>query len=198
MPVGATVLNPDNVLVGTANGPGIWIAPVGTKAPATVNTAPADPWQTLGYLSEDGVKVSQSTDSQNIMSWQSKSPLRSFVTSREVSLEFTMLELSKRNFELYFGQKIDDTTDPAEFSVTVRGDAPAYQYAVLLDLVDGDLITRLYYPRASLSQAGDMEVTQQGAIGLPVTMAAQDDSGVLVVMSRGKVAAPATAKGVQA
>lgn len=192
MPVGATVLNPDNVLVGTSNGPGIWIAPVGTKAPADVNTAPADPWNTLGYLSEDGVKVSQSTDSENIMSWQSKTPLRSFVTKREVSLEFTMLELSKRNFQLYFGQNID-AKDEAEFTVTVRGDEPAHQYAILLDLIDGDLITRLYYPRASLSQAGDMEVTQMGAVGLPVTMAAQDDNGTLVVMTRGKKTAPAKA-----
>lgn len=192
MPVNATVLNPDNVLVGTSNGPGIWVAPVGTAMPATVNTAPADPWNTLGYLSEDGVKVSQSTDSQNIMAWQTKTPLRSFVTSREVSLEFTMLELSKRNFQLYFGQKMD-AADEAEFSITVRGDEPAHQYAILLDLIDGDLITRLYYPRASLSQAGDMEVTQSGAIGLPVTMAAQDDNGVLVTMVRGKKAAPAKA-----
>ena len=192
MPIGAAVLNPDNVLVGTSNGPGIWIAPVGTKAPADVNTVPADPWQTLGYLSEDGVKVTQATDSQNIMSWQSKTPLRSFVTSREVSLEFTMLELSQRNFQLYFGQTIS-TGDPSEFSITVRGDEPAHhQYAVLLDLIDGDLITRLFYPRASLSQAGDMEVTQGGAIGLPVTMAAQDDNGVLVTMTRGKKTAPAT------
>jgi hypothetical protein len=192
MPIGATALNPDNVLVGTANGPGIWIAPVGTPAPATVTTVPADPWQTLGYLSEDGVKVSQSTDSENIMSWQSKTPLRSFVTKREVSLEFTMLELSKRNFQLYFGQNID-AKDDAEFSLTVRGDEPAHQYAVLLDLIDGDLITRLFYPRASLSQAGDMEVSQSGAIGLPVTMAAQDDSGTLVVMTRGKKPAPTKA-----
>jgi hypothetical protein len=195
MPVGATVLNPDNVLVGTSNGPGIWIAPVGTTAPANVNTAPTTPWQTLGYLSEDGVKVTQSTDSENIMSWQTKTPLRSFVTSREVMLEFTMLELSKRNFELYFGQKIEDTADPAEFSVTVRGDAPAYQYAILLDLIDGDLITRFVYPRASLNSAGDMEITQSGAIGLPVTMSAQDDNGVLVNMTRGKKAAPAKAAG---
>jgi hypothetical protein len=192
MPIGAAVMNPDNVLVGTSNGPGIWIAPVGTKAPSDVNTAPADPWNTLGYLSEDGVKVSQATDSQNIMSWQSKTPLRSFVTSREVSLEFTMIELSKRNFQLYFGQTIDGK-DESEFNITVRGDEPAHQYAMLLDLIDGDLITRLYYPRASLSQAGDMEVTQQGAIGLPVTMAAQDDNGVLVTMMRGKKTAPAKA-----
>jgi hypothetical protein len=186
MPVNATVLNPDNVLVGTSNGPGIWVAPVGTKAPTAVNIAPTTPWNTLGYLSEDGVKVSQATDSQNIMSWQSKTPLRSFVTSREVSLEFTMLELSKRNFQLYFGQTVDTGAETDEFEVTVRGDEPAHQYAVLLDLIDGDLITRLFYPRASLSQAGDMEVTQAGAIGLPITMAAQDDNGVLVVMTRGK------------
>jgi hypothetical protein len=65
----------------------------------------------------------------------------------------------------------------------------------LLDLVDGDLITRMYFPRVSLNEAGDMEITQQGAIGLPVTMAAQDDNGVLMTMDRAKVVAP-TAKAV--
>ena len=190
MPVNATVLNPDNVLVGTSNGPGIWIAPVGTAKPADVNTAPAAPWNTIGYLSEDGVKVSQSTDSENIMAWQSKAPLRSFITKREVMLEFTMLELSKRNFELYFGQKIVDQTDPTAFSVEVRADAPAYQYAVLLDLIDGDVVSRMYFPRASLNEAGDMEITQAGAIGLPVTLAAQDSNGVLMTLDKGTKPAP--------
>jgi len=194
MPVNATVLNPDNVIVGTSNGPGIWVAPVGTAKPATVTTAPAAPWNTIGYLSEDGVKVGQSTDSDNIMAWQSKAPLRSFITKREVTLEFTMLELSKRNFELYFGQQIVDATDPDAFSVEVRSDAPAYQYALLLDLIDGDVVNRMYFPRASLNQAGDMEVTQSGAVGLPVTLAAQDDSGVLMTLDRGKKPAPASVK----
>lgn len=188
MALGATSLNPDNVLIGTSKGPGIWIAPAGTAEPATADVAPAAPWVTLGYLSEDGVKWSTKTDSQSIMAWQSKAALRSFITKREVMAEFSMLEVSKQNFQLYFGQKVDfPPTDTGDFNIEVRSDAPSYTYALLLDLQDGDVVTRMYFPRASLSDAGDMEITQSGAIALPVTMAAQDDNGVLVNVTRATI-----------
>lgn len=190
----AQALNPDNVLVGTANGPGIYLAPVGTAFPTDVKTAPAAAWVALGYASEDGVKIGQSTTSESIKSWQSKTPVRTTVTEREFTLDFTLLEFSKANMALYFGAKFDATGDQQSFSFDVRSDAPSYTYALLIDQKDGDQVTRLCVPRVSLTDAGDLEIMQGGAMGLPLTFAAQDDSGVLMKVIRGSVAAPAGAE----
>ena len=187
-------LNPDAISIGTARKSGLYIAPVGTARPAKITDEPATPWQSLGYLSEDGVKWSQSTDNETVMTWQSRSPVRSFITKRELMAEFTLLELSERNFQLYFSQKMNAAPNAGiEFDLEIKSDSPAYTYALLMDVQDGDTITRLYFPRASLSDAGDMEVTQSGAIGLPVTMSAQDDNGTLSRVQRGSAVAPKAA-----
>ena len=191
----ATTLTPDNVLIGTSNGPGIWIAPEGTAAPTDTTTAPAAEWSTLGYLSEDGVTFSTSTDSESITPWQSRSPVRTVITGRELTVDFTMLEFNAQNVALYFSQTTPTETGGA-FSLDVKSDAPAQTHAVLIDVKDGDHVVRYFFPRATLSEAGDIEVTQSGAIGLPVTMSALDDAGTLLKIIKGAAvvkAAPASA-----
>jgi hypothetical protein len=188
-----TALVPDEVIIGTSNGPGIWVAPVGTAAPLTASAVPAAPWSTLGYLSEDGVTFSQSTDSEAITPWQSRAAVRTIITKRELNLEFTMLQFNEQNVALYFSSEEPASGD--SWDLEVRSDAPAKNYAILVDVKDGDNTVRYHFPRATLSEAGDMEVTKSGAIGLPVTMAAQDDNGVLAnIQFAGKTTAPAAAK----
>ena len=186
-------LLPDNVLIGTANGPGIWIAPVGTAAPVDADTALPAAWSTLGYLSEDGVSFGQSVDSESITPWQSKAPVRTIVTSRELSCEFTMLEFSAQNAALYFDQPAPVETD-GEFALTVRSDVPQQMYAIVIDVKDSVSAVRYHFPRASLSEAGDLEVTASGAMGLPVTLSALDDAGVLANIFKSNTAPVAVVK----
>jgi len=182
-----TALAPDNVLIGTSNGPGIWIAPEGTAAPTDTTTAPAAEWSTLGYLSEDGVTFGVSTDSESITPWQSRSPVRTIITGRELTVDFTMLEFNAQNVALYFSQDAPVETAGA-FALDVRSDGSSKTHCILVDVKDGDHVVRYFFPRATLSEAGDIEVTQSGAIGLPVTMQALDDSGVLVKIIKGAAA----------
>jgi hypothetical protein len=194
----STALNPDAVLIGTSNGPGIYIAPVGTAAPTDASTAPAAAWTTLGYLSEDGVTFGTSTNSENITPWQSRSPVRTIITSRELTVDFTMLEFSAQNVALYFGGETPTETAGA-FSMTVRSDSDVVNHAILVDVKDGDNVVRYHFPRATLSEAGDIEITQSGAVGLPVTLMAMDDAGVLCNIIKGSAtAAPAAAKATTA
>lgn len=173
-----TALMPDNVLIGTAKGPGIFIAPVGTAAPVDGATALPAAWSTLGYLSEDGVSFGSSISSESITPWQSKSPVRTIITGRELSAEFTMLEFTAQNAAIYFDQPMPVETD-GEFAMQVRSDLPQQMYAICIDVQDSIATVRYHFPRASLSEAGDLEVTASGAMGLPVTLAALDDGGVL-------------------
>lgn len=185
----ATALNPDNVLVGTANGPGIYLAPVGTAFPTDAKTAPEATWVALGYAADSGVKIGQKTTSDQIKVWQSKVPVRTMVTEREVTLEFSLLEFTKANMQLYFGAKFDATGAQDAFNFDVRSDTPSYTYALLIDQRDGDNVTRICIPRATLSDAGDIEISAGGAMALPMTFAAQDDSGVLMKVLKGSATA---------
>ncbi len=176
----ATTLQADDVLIGTANGPGIWMAPVGTSAPTDATTALPVDWSTLGYLSEDGVTLSQSTNSEDIYPWQGRSPVRTMITERNLAMEFSMFEFNEQNLQLYFGmeQAAQGTADA--WSLNVVSNAPAQIYSFVIDVADLDVKVRYYIPRGSLSDAGDLEITDSGVMALPVTLKTLDAAGELM------------------
>ena len=176
----ATELQADDVLIGTANGPGIWMAPVGTAAPTDATTALAVDWSTLGYLSEDGVTLSQSTNSEDIYPWQGRSPVRTMITERNLSMEFSMFEFNEQNLQLYFGMEQAKQGSADSWSLNVVSNAPSQIYSFVIDVADLDVKVRYYIPRGSLSDAGDLEITDAGVMALPVTLKTLDSAGELM------------------
>ena len=176
----ATELQADDVLIGTANGPGIWMAPVGTTAPTDATTALAAEWSTLGYLSEDGVTLSQSTNSEDIYPWQGRSPVRTMITERNLSMEFSMFEFNEQNLQLYFGMEQAKQGSADSWSLNVVSNAPSQIYSFVIDVADLDVKVRYYIPRGSLSDAGDLEITDAGVMALPVTLKTLDSAGELM------------------
>jgi hypothetical protein len=179
---GSLCLNPDEVQVGTANGPGIYLAPPGTTPPPATGDWPS-PWECLGYLSDDGPTIAQSTDSEDITPWQSVVPIKSIITSRGVTCQFVMWQLNERTIGLYF-----DVTPPAlgtggELEFDVRTDTPQQLYSVGIDSADAARIFRVSFYRASLTDAGDMQIQRGAVIPLDVTLSALDDGGRLAHVS---------------
>lgn len=184
------MLNPGHVQVGTANGPGIYLAPAGTAGPENTTDPWPSPWRSLGYLSDDGPTISQSTDSEDITPWQSITPIRSVITSRGVELQFTMWELDEVTLALYFDAEVPESNDGV-INMQIRTDSPQHIYAVGIDSQDAERVLRITFPRASLSDAGDMEIQRGAAVPLDVTLSALDFGGVLANVVLG----PGTAQG---
>jgi hypothetical protein len=175
----ATTINPDEVQVGTANGPGIWLAPSGTAMPDDTATAFPSPWAILGYLSDDGPTVGQSTDSNDIVPWQSVVPLRSVITSRSVTLQFVLWQLNQLTLGLYFDADPPVPAADGSIDMSVRTDTPQHLYAIAIDAADAERVLRIGFTRASLTDSGDMQIQRGAAIPLDCTLTALDDAGVL-------------------
>jgi hypothetical protein len=193
----APALDPTEVQVGTANGPGIWIAEAGTEPPEHTYDDFADDaeWHLLGYLSEDGPTVGVSTDSEDLTPWQSRVPIRSVITGRQITLQFVMWQLNERTLALYFDA--DPPTPAADGSIDMelRSDAPSHLYAVAIDTRDGDRVFRVTFGRASLSDAGDMDISSGAAVPLDVTLSALDQGGVLGLVQLGPAESAARGNG---
>ena len=189
----AQALDPTEVQVGTANGPGIWLSDAGTDPPANTWDEFADTpgWDLLGYLSEDGPTVGVSTDSEDLTPWQSRVPIRSVITGRQITLQFVMWQLNERTLALYFDA--DPPTPAADGSIEMelRSDAPSHLYAAAIDSRDGDRVFRVSFGRASLSDAGDMDISSGAAVPLDVTLSALDDGGKLGLVQLGPAEDPA-------
>ena len=180
-------LDPGDVQIGTANGPGIYLAPAGTPGPATAQDDWAAPWRVLGYLSDDGPTVAQDTNSEQITPWQSKVPIRTVITSRGVTLQFVLWQLNPMTLALYFDADVPPDTGEDDLDMDIRTDTQQHVYAVGIDARDTDQVLRLIFPRASLSDAGDMQIQAGAAVPLDCTLSALDDGGTLVRIVRGKI-----------
>lgn len=185
--VGAYTMDPNEVQIGTNNGPGLYLAPVGTAGPAdTVTPWPAG-WDILGYLSADGPKIGQTTNTNEIIPWQSMVPLRTVITSRAITLNFIMWQINERTLALYFDSPVPTATAGA-FVLPVSSSGDQQLYAVGVDAADGDECMRILFGRASLSAVSDMPIKRGEAVPLDVTLSALDDSGTLATILVGPTA----------
>lgn len=191
-------LNSDRLLLGTANGPGLWLAPINTAPPTDVTTPWPAGWVSLGYASEDGPTVSSSTDSTDIRGWQSLGVLRSVITGRTVTVQFQLLEWSAQNLALYWDIDVPTIAADGSFQFDVRSDQAGQRHSMGVDVKDGENQVRLIFPRVQLNAAGDMQF-QRGALAvLDVTFSALETNGMLLqvigtVPSAGSSAAAASA-----
>jgi hypothetical protein len=177
-------MDPTQVQVGTANGPGLYLAPAGTPMPADTAAPWATPWSILGYLSADGPTVGQNTSHNDITPWQSVVPLRSVITARQITMKFVMWQLNPETMALYFDADVPTATAGA-FTMDVRSDTPQHIYSVGIDAADAEQIMRIGFTRASLTDAADMAIKRGEAIPLEVTLTGLDDAGVLATVMLG-------------
>jgi hypothetical protein len=178
-------LLPEEVQVGTPNGPGIYVAPPGTVAPETTSDDWADPWKCLGYLSEDGPTVGSSSDSEDLTPWQSVAPIKTIITSRSVTLQFVMWQLNPETLALYFDTDVPTAGTGGEIDMDIRTDQAGHTYAVGIDSRDGNRVLRISFLRASLSDAGDMQIQRGAVVPLDVTLSALETSGSLARVQLG-------------
>lgn len=183
-------LNSDNAIVGTANSVGIYMAPVGTAAPVDTTSAWGAGWETAGYIHEDGITLAIETESESLKAWQSKSPLRTVITGKELTVEFNMLEITPRTMGVFFDEDAPTGSDDA-FTMNVTSEGKAKNYAIGIDTRDGDNVLRYIFPKASLSENGEVTIAAAEFQGFPVTLKAMDHNGVLATVIRGPASLPA-------
>jgi hypothetical protein len=188
-------LNPDELQVGTSHGPGIYMAPAGTAAPPDTFSDWASPWEPLGYLSEDGPTIASSIDTENLTPWQSRSPVRTIITARSMTMQFVLWQLNAATLALYFDAETPTTAPDGSLHMDLRSDSPQQLHAIGIDARDGDRVLRLAFPRASLSDAGDIQLSAGALVPLDVTLSALDDAGVLAELLLGSATDPGTRSG---
>jgi hypothetical protein len=174
-----TAIDPSEVQVGTPNGPGIYIAPAGTEPPDSTEDDWESPWRILGYLSEDGPTIGSSTDSESLVPWQSVVPIRDVITGRTITMQFVLWQLNAITLGLYFDAEEPDVGSDGAIDMELRTDAPQRLHAIGIDSADAERVFRIAFGRASLSAAGDMQLTRGTAVPLDCTLSALDDGGRL-------------------
>jgi hypothetical protein len=164
----------DNVRVGL-NGT-IYIAPKGTTAPTDLETAWPAGWVDLGYLSDDGVEMSYSTETEDINAWQSLSPVRKVLTGVDMTLGFTAIELKASTISLYFPSSTMTEVTTGVNTLSIPAAPTADERAIGLEWTDGDIVNRLVIARGEVTNRDSITLARSGAVALPMTVSAYADT----------------------
>lgn len=177
------MLDAKNVLVGTPDQQlgvgGILSAPLGTTLPTSADATLDAAFKDSGYISQDGVQLSNDLSTSDIMDW-SGSLVRRIKDSFSGTLTWNQLETNEESLKNAFG---DDAvtataasqTHGAQLAVAIKGDLPAAKSWVFR-IKDGDARVMIVAPNAQVTALGEVSFTSSDAVVWPVTLSCYPDS----------------------
>lgn len=173
--------NADAVGVGKGNPSGYaWVAPKGTTLP---NNA-IDPisevsseYESLGYITEDGLTMSIDTDSTDIKDWAGRT-VKKAMGSYSESYQCAFMENTETVFKVVFGDKNVKTDAAGNITIIHNGEWNEERVYVFESLLTENLIKRTVIPRGAIYERDDIEETSSDVLSYTVTITAlADDNG---------------------
>lgn len=159
----------DEIVVG-ADG-AIWVAPVGTAAPADESAAPAAGWVELGLASEDGATFRDGKTLEVIPVWQLFHAARRIVTARDTSVSFVLRQWNDANVPLAFGGGAVTVAAAGHFKYDPPAAGEIDERSLLLDWHDGAKDYRLVIVRGMVTENVETKLVKNAASDLPITFA---------------------------
>ncbi|MGC4906551.1 hypothetical protein ACLQ2J_12595 [Streptomyces cyaneofuscatus] len=176
-----------------------YIGAVGAVAPTTLTAVP-DPedWSDLGKVTEDGLTEATNQARSEFKAWGYDSPVRTQLTSKTTTFQLAFMQSSNAQvISLFHSVPTDDMTttgtgDAAYTSFTIGQNTQPDVRALLLDIVDGDIATRIIVPRVEVTERGNKVYKGSETINYPLTFTALTSSdGTSVRYMMGGLVVPA-------
>lgn len=146
----------------------VYRAPVGTAAPSDIGTAPGAGWVELGYVSEDGTKLSFERSTENIMGWQSLQPLRTIVTEVPIGIEAALMQWNTTTVKTALGGgTIEDTATGVKYSPAAESFVD--EFALIVEAND-EYDYRFVFPRVMVSDTVELAFVKSEPAALPLKM----------------------------
>jgi hypothetical protein len=132
----------------------VFLAPLGSTLPTTL-TDPTTPFEALGWLSEDGVSLSLSTDVEKFKGWQGGSVLRTKVTGTEKTIQIQCLEETPGVTELYYGHG-DAVVTAGVAKIDLPEGVGTVARAAVFKFVDGGVTKFLCCEKVEVTEREDL------------------------------------------
>ena len=157
-------------------GGAIYTAPVGTPLPTSATEALNSSFQSLGYVSEDGLTNGTSLDVTKIKAWGGDTVLV-IQASKEDTFKYVLIEVKNKTVLGYvYGE--DNVTGTLESGLVVKvnnNDVP--ERSLVIDMLLRDnTAKRIVIPSCKISEVGDIVYSDGEAVGYDTTVDCTPDT----------------------
>lgn len=154
----------------------VYVAPTGTAAPTSAISALNAAFKEVGFLDEGGITIAHNDDTTELKAWQRSSVVRKTITQSDTTVQFAMIESrNKAALELFYKKAMESGNQQLN-----EGGALAASVSVVVDVVDGSKIHRLYLPECEVTERGDLQFTSEETVKYDVTLTAYEVSGTKI------------------
>lgn len=148
----------------------VYLAPVGTTMPATLDGALDAAFEDIGWLHEDGITETFTGSKAEIRGHQGAGVVRSRMESPGTQFTFVALESKAQTKALRYDEKNVDETTSGVRKVTRRPGQKVSVRAAVVDVFDTDDTTvkeRWVFPRIEISPDSERTFTNADIAGFP-------------------------------
>lgn len=156
-------------------------APIGTTAPSDAKTALASPWESGGYIGEDGIEIGLAYSTTPIRDW-SKSVVRTALSSFDGTAKIPIMQIDEWGAKRIAGdENVTVTAATSSASGMIKMGLGAHlpdPLAWCASMKDGDKRVRVYMPDAQVTAIDNVAFKPDAANQWVVTLSCSaDESG---------------------
>jgi hypothetical protein len=152
----------------------IYVGPTSATAPTNINSPLVTPWVELGFVSEDGAKLTDAKTIENIGAWQSFYPIRRILTAREFMVDFAMRQWNQDNVPFAFGGG-SVVNNSGGWKFTPPDPSTIDERSLTLTWADGIKRYMLYVPRGIATANTEAQLQRTSPADLAISFSALSD-----------------------
>lgn len=171
-------MDASQVTVGSAKATGaIWVAPKGTTLPADATTALPSAWSLLGFTSDAGVQVAETSSTNDIVAWEERTTVYTVRTEFKETVAFMPIQCNEDVAKLTWGA--DNVTAATGTLLAKHHGKTLDPVCVVIETTPREGIVKRYCGTFQLTERGEqtMDGTQVDGRTLTFTSLA-DENGV--------------------
>lgn len=157
-------------------GGAVYNAPVSTTLPTSAGAALQSGFVSLGYVSEDGVRNTNTPESEDIKAWGGDVVL-SLQKSKTDKFKFMLIESMDANvLKAVYGDSNVTVDDKGNISVTANNKALDAKAWVVDMILKGNVPKRIVIPSGIVTEVSEITYKSDQVVGYEVTITATADA----------------------
>lgn len=146
------------------------------ELPTDATSAIPNGYAALGYVSDDGLTNTNSPDSETIKAWGGDTVL-TIQSEKTDEFQLKLIEvLNKDVLQAVYGSGNVTGTIDAGITVKANSDEPEEAAWVIDMVMRNGVLKRIVIPDGKVSEIGDIEYTDEDAVGYELTIQAMPDA----------------------